>query len=96
MRCSFGVCQCHGIEHPVGILAKIIEGPFAGLPLWTEARAQVGKGGIVVSFMSLTLRPLEVISCANAEMPTKEKQTTVSEQQNINLIRIVRPPLSFL
>jgi hypothetical protein len=34
-----------------------MEGPAAGLPLCTDAIAQVGNGGIVVNFISVTLRP---------------------------------------
>jgi hypothetical protein len=57
ITCSFGVCQCHGIEHPAGILAKMMEGPFDGSPLCTDPKAHVGSPGIVINFIAITLRP---------------------------------------
>src|ERR1051325_11340547 len=86
ITCSLAVCQCHGTVHPVGTFAKIIEAALVGFPLCTDPVAQVGKPGIVVSFMSATLRPLEVISCAEAAMLIDKIKATVNRQQHKNFV----------
>src|SRR5882672_136013 len=57
IRCSFGECQCHGTVHPVSALARMMEGPLAGSPLFTEPGVQPGSPGNALNWVSAMFCP---------------------------------------
>src|SRR6266567_7189177 len=72
IRCSFGVCQCQGIEQPAANLARMTEGAFEGSPLCTEPGAHVGSPGTVMNFISDMFR---AVGCPPACCPRAKPGT---------------------
>src|SRR5690348_564236 len=85
IKCSFGVCQCHGNTQPEVAFAARIDGPFPGSPACTEPVEQVGIPGNSANFMSAKFCPAagSAATCAMPEeaMTAKERKPTTAAKR---------------